>query len=474
MKKVIALLLAAAMVISVAACGGSAASADAEAPKAEAAAPAAKEEAPAADEAAPAAESTGSGKKLDVSFFRGGYADMWDELIELYKTYYPDVEVTADISDDNDVRVRARMLGDDQPDLIFISGTEEFDVNQAAASGLLYDLTDFFANENAADGRKLSEVINETTIKNATLNGGVYLPSIATYYGGWWYNKKLYDDNGWTAPTTWDEFKALAPKMVDAGVNPFIYQGLGAQGYMNWGYFYQAIAACGGYDAYRACFLDLEDGAWTSDAALEAAKRLDELVKNGWLYEGCTGMDFTQAQMEFAQNKAGLMPNGSWFETEIKDVMADGFELQMIPLPMQDKDGHSFITQFGTAVNMAAGAKNVQEALDFLGVIYSKDGQKIIAKYGQTPVVTDLSTEELSDIFTPCTLQVIEQASKGNVVFVNNFCETFYVDLYQALCENGANLMLQEITPEEFCENMEAVRADVASQDIPKLYTYDH
>lgn len=476
MKKVLAILLAATMVLSLAACGGSTAAADSAAPAEEVkeeAAPAETSAAPVATEAAEE-EDNGEQKYLDVSFFRGGYGDMWDDLIALYKEYYPDVEVIADISDDNDVRVRSRVLGDDAPDLIFISGTEEFDTNQAAASGLFYDLGQYFATGTAADGRAYKDILNQSLLDNATVNGAVCQPSIATYYGGWWYNKTLYDENGWTAPTNWEEFEALAPKMVDAGIAPFAYQGQGAQGYLTWGYMYEAIAACCGYDGWKACFLDLEPGAWTSEGALEAITRLKEICDNGWLMDGCMGMDFTQAQMEFAQNKAGLMPNGSWFETEIADVMADGFELNMIPFPMLDKDGNAFVCQFGTAIQMCAGAKNVQQALDFIGVIYSKEGQKIIAKYGQTPVVTDLDSSELADIFTPCTLQVIEAASAGNIVFLNNFYETFYVDCYQTCTDCTARLMLGEITPEEFCQIMEDVTAEVAASDVPKLYTYDH
>ena len=90
--------------------------------------------------------------KLDIACFTGGYGDMWAELVDLFKQTYPDVEVVADLSNDVEARVRARMLTDTPPDVIFISGSEEYDVNTAAASGMLLALDDWFANGVNADG----------------------------------------------------------------------------------------------------------------------------------------------------------------------------------------------------------------------------------------------------------------------------------------------------------------------------------
>jgi ABC-type glycerol-3-phosphate transport system substrate-binding protein len=71
---------------------------------------AAQEETPADTAAATDAGSEApSFDKLDVSMFTGGYTDMWKDLLALFQSYYPDVEITADLSDDNASRVRARM-----------------------------------------------------------------------------------------------------------------------------------------------------------------------------------------------------------------------------------------------------------------------------------------------------------------------------------------------------------------------------
>lgn len=408
--------------------------------------------------------------ELEVSLFEGGFGDMWKELVELFQQKYPDVKVTADISPDNAVRVRARMLAGSPPDVINVMPAD-FNPFEAAASGQLLSLNDMFANGETADGRKYADVINPSILQDGSVHGEVYLPPFGTTYGGWWYDQTLFDEKGWTVPNTWDEFLALAPKIKEAGIAPFVYAGF-YPNYLIHGYMYAAVAAAGGYTAFEDAFVNLKEGAWSSDAVKEAATKIYDLAKAGYIYEGVTGIDHTQSQMEFLNGRAAFLPCGTWLEIEMKDSIPENFKLSFMPSPQVDKDGHHYLTTYSPVIGVTAKAKNPEAAKAFLGVLYSQEGQKIVAKYSNIPIITDLSAEEFGDSLTPALKTVVDRARQDDIIFVSNNTETWYSGLNVALKDNVTNLVLGEITPDQFCETMEAVAKTVREDDsVPKYYT---
>lgn len=404
--------------------------------------------------------------KLDIACFTGGYGDMWSELVELFKQTYPGVEVVADLSNDVEGRIRARMLTDTPPDVVFISGSLEYDINTAASSGMLMELSDWFANGVNADGDPMSEVMTEARLANSRVDGKLYLPSWSTSYGGWWYNKALFEKNGWNVPSTWEELYEVAPKIREAGIIPVMYQAIN---YAIWGYMYQAVACAGGYEAYADCFINLKEGAWLSDAALKAATDMQQLVKDGILSENSAGVEFTQAQIDFVNDRVAMIPCGCWFENEMKDSTPEGFEMTFIPFPAVDSEGNHYLTAFDTTIGIPVKANNPEAAKAFLGVLYSKEGQKIVAKYGSFPVSSKITQEDVAGYMTPAMTSALEAAASGKVKFVSNNPESWYAGMWPTLQDGITNLVLQDITPEDFCQSMEDAAAMIREDDsVPK------
>lgn len=466
MKKVIAMLLVLLMVCTLfTACAGTTAPAEEPADstaKTDTPAPSTSDSSPTADADEPAFT------ELNLMCFTGGYGDMWQELADLFSSIYPDVTVNGDFSNDVESRARAVMLTDTPPDILFISGSTEYDVCAAAASGQLMDLDDFFANGVNSDGDAMSEVVSAARIDSNRTNGAAYLVPWSTGYGGWWYNKALFDAHGWTAPTTWDELLALAPQIEAEGIIPFMYQNYT---YAIWGYMYQAVAAAGGYDAYADCFINLKEGAWLSDAALEAATNMYNLSADGYLSKASVGIDFTQAQVDFVNDRVALIPCGTWFENEMKDATPDGFEMTFLPFPAEDDDGYHYLTAFDTTICVPAKANNPEAAKAFLGVLYSKEGQKIVAKYGSYPVSNMVSADDVAEYLTPGMITALDAANAGSVKFVSNNPENWYAAMWPTLADGIQNLTLNDITPEEFCQSMEDAATMVREDDSIVKYS---
>lgn len=459
MKKLLCILLAMIMVMSMfAGCNNDAADAPAaDAPAADApAADAPAADAPAADD--PAADA--GFDKLDIVAFTGGYGDMWQELLDLFSEYYPDVEITADLGPDVETRIRTRMMTDTPPDVIFVSGSNEYDIFQAASSDQLLDVSDFLANGVNADGEPMSEVLSQS--RWMTMNGGVYHATWGTGYAGWYYNAALFEKYGWTAPTTMEELNALAPKIAAEGIIPFMYQ---SDNYGIWGMLYQMIAAAGGYDSYADCFINLEEGAWLSDSALAGVTMIDKMIKDGVLSQNSLAVDFTQAQVDFVNDRVAMIPCGVWFENEMKEVTPEGFKMTFFPVPVTDAEGNRYATSFDNTISVTSAGANPEAAKAFLGVIYTKKGQEIVTKYGALPVTNNITTDDLGDLLTDTTKTIVNAVAGDDIKFVSNNPESWYAAMWPTLQDCMANLILQEITPEEFCQTMEDAAAMVREDD---------
>lgn len=454
MKKLLSILLVSAMVVSLSACGQQASSS------------VAPTEASGEESAKPAFD------KLELLMFTGGYGDMWQEMVDLFKKTYPGVEVTAELNSETDDKVRARLMSDDVPDLIFVSDSTKFNQFEAAQSGMLRDMSDFIENGVTSDGRKVSEILNPSAINNMKIGGKLYFPGVFSEYFGWFYNEKLYQDNGWEFPENWEKLNKLAPAMLEKGVEPFVYQHViyGARGYVMTG-----LAAAGGDDAYRAACIDLEEGAWNGEAAHTVANNLSDLVKSGYFMTEALGMDFTQLQVDFMNNKLAMIPCGTWLEKEMEGYIPEDFKLRIAPLPMTGKDGKHYYSADQNKLIVPEAAKNVEAAKAFLGVMLSKEGQKIAAKYGNIPIVNDMDTESLKEYFSDSMLSIVEATQSNDLGFVNNIAYAWYPDLMDAIMNNLTDLVLGEITPDEFCTKMEeATKSIREDSSIAKYYTYEH
>ncbi|WP_027344991.1 ABC transporter substrate-binding protein [Hamadaea tsunoensis] len=125
---------------------------------------------------------------------------------------------------------------------------------------------------------------------------------------GVWYNKKLFADNGITAPTTWEELSAAAAALQAKGVQPFA-----ASGQQGWpltrllgNYLFRTV----GPNALQ----DVKDGKakLTDPQYVAAAQAVADLGTKGYFGKGVGTLDYATAQDLFLQGKAAMFYMGSW------------------------------------------------------------------------------------------------------------------------------------------------------------------
>lgn len=160
-KKAVSILLATAMVVTLAGCGGSDPAPAAEAPAATEEAPAAAEEAEApaaAEEEAPAAEAPAADGELaysgDISIMHfstseesegNGGSDGFRTCLANWQDAHGNITLNEEVlaNDDYKTQIATRAAADDLPDVFLLQGMNTISWSD---QGLVYDLTDAIKN----------------------------------------------------------------------------------------------------------------------------------------------------------------------------------------------------------------------------------------------------------------------------------------------------------------------------------------
>jgi len=196
MKKLIALLLALVMVLSLVACGAketpAADAPAADAPAADAPAADKPADAPAAD--APAADAADKEEvAIEVWVAQVDWADAWDVMEAKFEEEYPWIDVQHVGLGETDF-VTTRLAANDLPAIIQQNNSPVMD--QLVADGLLVDLTNYDC------AQYMAPTYADAFTKDGKLIGMCQGAAFSTMF----YNMAILEEAGWTEPpATWDE-----------------------------------------------------------------------------------------------------------------------------------------------------------------------------------------------------------------------------------------------------------------------------
>ncbi|MEV4639218.1 N-acetylglucosamine/diacetylchitobiose ABC transporter substrate-binding protein [Actinoplanes sp. NPDC049548] len=320
---------------------------------------------------------------LEVVIFNGGYGDEYAKVHQsMYRTKFPDAKVTHVPTKDIEGLVEPRLVAGNPPDVVLNDGAKQFQLGALVNDGQLAEL-DGLLNAPTIDdpGVKVRDVLLPGTAESGTFNDTVYSLNYAYTLFGVYYDAALFRAKGWEAPTTWDEFRALAPKIKAAGMAPWAHPGKYPY-YMGWP-LADWIQKIGGTAA--AMKIDnLEQGAWRQEAVTEALGMVIEMVAKGWVLAGSENLSHLECQQALIDGKAALVPCGTWLENEMKKTLRPGVELTLLPVwSVGDDDvlphGSVRAGAVGSFV-VPAKAANKEGALEYLRIMTSTAGAAAFAR----------------------------------------------------------------------------------------------
>jgi N-acetylglucosamine transport system substrate-binding protein len=216
----------------------------------------------------------------------------------------------------------------------------------------------------------------------------VALNYVMTVYA-MWYSAQLFEDNGWTPPTTWAEAIDLGKKAKEKGI--FL---------LGWGkeaatyYRTTAVASAikeGGHEV-RLAVDNFTPGFWSHPAFQSVFTSLYEIIQGGMMKPGGSGTQFTAAQAQWSNDQQFLLyPSGSWIENEMKPATKEGFRMTGMPeLSVSDNGAFPKTALHATAGEpfiLPAGALNLAGGKELLRTMLSKEAAANFAKTKLAPTI---------------------------------------------------------------------------------------
>jgi N-acetylglucosamine transport system substrate-binding protein len=412
--------------------------------------------------------------QLDITLVPGYLTDeLWTELLDGFQKDHPKWKITNEKNPESGKQDQAKILAGNAP-AFFQGDYTNFSQNQALDAGVLADVEDLLnAPSYDTPGKTVVETMMPGFDKVLTKDGKRYL--ICARYGtnGIWINKKMFIDNGWEIPKTWDEFTALSEKIKAKNITPLIFTGTFAAYPFNM-FIYPTICDIGQGQQTGRDLANLVPGAWNSSNVKTALERFVSMYDNKYFTKDVLGTDYMQAQVLFFQGKAAMVLSGSWLESEMKDQIPEGFDFEFIAPPSIDSvDKEKVIPIFTTGFMFSKGAKQEKEAKELIRYWYSSKFMKEYAEKMGEPTITQALAQPDESKFSKAAWSIKKSLEEPNTKIVSLNFPAWYPSIAKVFSDGAIGIIAGNETIDGLLQKAEAEAEKVRNDsNIPK-YTQD-
>jgi len=391
--------------------------------------------------------------EIEVACFQGGYGlDFFETAAREYEAMHPGVTINVWGSPRVWEQLLPRIAAGTPPDLCWPGWG--LNVWPLIFEGQLLPLDDYL--EQPAYG--VDKTWKDTfvpSLLNKGKHGGHYclFPSNVDSFGIW-YNRKMFQEHGWTPPRTVEEYLTLTDIILAEDIAPLTFTGR-YPSYPLLGLYLPLVISAEGLDSFNDA-QNLVPGAWKRPGFLRAARTILEMKRRGSFQGGCIGMNHTESQMEFLVGRVAMIPCGTWLHSEMRNLLPPDFEMVFMRPPIY-ADGAGEPTAIRAGLNgkgwfIPAKAKRPDVAADYFRYLSSPEKQKefLEDKGALVPVV------DLGEVNVPPYLQQpLDIVTGAKVTWYEDYGE-WYPTLNTEVQQAFRDLYNEILTPEEFVERCEA------------------
>ena len=379
-KRIVASLLTAAMTATLlAGCGGSDNSAPAASGTQSSTQEAAEESAPAEADAGDVAEA-GSGEAVTLKLFsnlpdrKNGQGLVEQMIIDEYMAANTNVTIEVEALDEEAYKTKFKAYAmDGMPDVVSIWGQPSF-LNEVLDAGVLAELNeddyvDYGFIAGSLEGFK----------KDDKLYGLPRNTDIQIMY----YNQKMFDDNGWKVPATYDELLTLCGDIRAAGITPVAMDG--GDGWPMACFLTDILVKVAGVEYADIVDNAVATGDFTAPEIRQATQILVDSANAGMFQTGYDSQDYGTAMNLFTNGQAAMFSMGSWecsmaLNEDIQPEIRDNIRAFTLPVVDGGKGGANDIAAWnGGGYAVSANSSVKDEAIKFLNYMYQPDK---LSKYG--------------------------------------------------------------------------------------------
>jgi multiple sugar transport system substrate-binding protein len=229
-----------------------------------------------------------------------------------------------------------------------------------AAKGLVQDISDLW---KGFDG--FSPAFKAASTAD---DGKQYFIPFYNYNWAVFYRKSIWQQHGYTAPKTWDEYKALAAKMKADGLVPIA---LGNKdGWPIMGTFDYINMRLNGYDFHINLMAGKED--WTSSKVKNVFDTWKGILP--YTQEGANGRTWQEGANTLVNKQAGMHVLGLFVGIQFSDAERD--DLDFFPFPeISPENGQDAVEAPIDGFMIAKKAKDVAAAKDLMKFLATPEAE---------------------------------------------------------------------------------------------------
>ena len=466
MRKMIAVLLAGVMVLSLGACG----SKDAGAVET-----AGSEEAVGQSAAAEGTEAAGDGEVVEIT------VQSWQYALGNYKGFTEDSELTQAVADefnathpgihatvtimrqeDHYNALKVDFAAGSAPDVIGIAPGADLEQYKSQ----LAPMADYAKAEWGDSWEDLFTDASFTTIK---LSGdGIYaFPSAMSASGTVWYNNKLMTESGVASfPATWEELAEAAQTLRSAGQIPLMFGG--KDNWQNYDMFITILATINKDLCNDVFALDAE---WTESDVVKAFDYYQRLFTDGIVQDGALSTTiynegYSQWKDDDGNSSIPMIFNGSWDLGSLKaeNSFYENFssnDIRVATMPsIEGKEG-AVLTAPDVAWGINAASPNQQAAWEFVKWLCYDMQQSVVDGLGFFSVLKEAPSPAvaLTDDYKAAYDTISAAAASDNTV---GFRSSFYTKLNDELFDQLQLLATGAASPEDAAAAMAEAAAGIS------------
>ena len=218
-----------------------------------------------------------------------------------------------------------------------------------------------------------------------TYDGKLYAVPTQKSFCVMFYNKKIFEENQLSVPTTYEEFLNVCKTLKNNQVTPMI---LAATDSWIPAQFVQQISnGIAGMELYDG----ICDGTrkWNDPAHVEASNEVQSMIDEGYFQDGMLGMTAEEVQSQFKQGKAAMYFQGAWDASTILDKNTSTITdcVGAFTLPAKNPQYNNIsVGSVDTCFAVAESSPNKEIAVAFLKFWTSRQSEeKLLYEMGRLP-----------------------------------------------------------------------------------------
>lgn len=449
--KLCSMLLAVAMVLSLAACNGTPASSPASSPAATDGA-----------SASASVSTTSDALELTTEDITLTFWHIWpegqllgtiiDDYIKIFEAEHPNIKIEAVATQESEyqnTKLKVATSTGAQGD-IFMSWGAGYS-KPFVDAGMVLPLDDYFAKTGA------TEDMLEGALTYSTYDGKAYGLPLKQWAGALFCNQELFDKHGVKVPTTWDELMTAVNTFRSNDVTPMV---MGGKDAWHIGMIQNALAV-------RTAGADYMNKALSGEATfntpeiVESARLLTELNNAKAFANGTLGLSADETQEEFYMGMVPMYYGGSWVAAgcDNPENALQG-KVTVVPMPTIPNGKGDETAYSGGVIDffmINAKTQHPNEAYAFAEGMTRYMSQECYKGGDSLPAwkLGDIDESMVSP--TLIAVKNMVQNSTGYVLAWDTFLSGAAIDAHYQLLQA---LIAGTVTPEEFAAQMQAAQEE--------------